>query len=315
MAQSPLLSNVKVRWCLAAAGVFAIGCAGGFVGARLHAIGSIDGAEEIAASAPLPRSEQVQSPSIATAANAVANASIEPPAARPEPDTESRDALVERLDDERTERERLDSELQQVRATLVALERRLETVNAANVAQVDAAGEREADAGRSRHVDADRLVDAGFDVDDATFIAQRWGEQQMALLRLRDRAQREGWIGEERYEEAERSVRRGENSLRGLLDEAEYDRFLFGTGRTNRVRVEQVIEGSPAQQLGLGPDDVLLRYDDAPVYSYEDLRSAITSDEVDETATLEVERDGRLIEFEVPRGPIGVQLRGVAVEP
>ena len=75
--------------------------------------------------------------------------------------------LVERLDDERTERERLDSELQQVRATLVALERRLETVtvNTANVAQVDAAGDTEADAGRSRRVDADRLVDAGFDVE------------------------------------------------------------------------------------------------------------------------------------------------------
>ncbi|MGI9333426.1 MAG: PDZ domain-containing protein [Gammaproteobacteria bacterium] len=307
--------SLKVALCFAA-GVFAVGGLAGFLGAQFHTMRAPDVVPSTPLATPSPEAQTRAGP-IRSQTEAAAGITDAPTSGGPlaSADPLPSAVLAARLDEERTERERLETELQRLRSAFVALERRIETANIAQTQAAGEAGEDAADVERPRRVDTETLLDAGFDDEDASFIAQRWGEQQMALLRLRDRAQREGWLGEARYQKAVRAVTRGEDSLRSLLDEEEYDRFLFGTGRTNRVRVDQVIEGSPAQLVGLGADDVLLRYDDAPVHSFEDLRAAIGSGGAGENATLEVERDGRLLQFVVPRGPIGVQVQGVSIEP
>lgn len=317
MAEPPSVKHVKARRYLIAVAVFAAGTLAGFTGAHFYRAGTPDVADgaPLVTPTPLTMVDAARSPVKITNEDVAAVSSKGPREdTEPAPDT----ALMARLDEARSERERLGAELGQLRAALAALESR---VRATRLAQAQDANETDADTGdaeedgRRRRIDAETLLGAGFNDEDATFITHRWGDQQMALLRLRNRASREGWLGDPRYEEALREITRGPGSLRAALGEDEYDRFLFGTGRTNRVRVENVIEGSPAQAAGIGASDVLLRYDDAPVFTFEDLRAAIDANESEVEAILEVERDGRLLEFALPRGPIGVQVQGVYVEP
>ncbi len=204
---------------------------------------------------------------------------------------------------------RLDEELAVVKRELRLLTERFDTL----IAQRDEAQElRER---RARQVDEQTLLEAGFDDEEATFIAQRHGEQQMALLELRDQAAREGWIDSERYTQEARELRNGTGSLRNDLDEETYDRFLYGTGRMNRVLVQGVIASSPAQSVGLLEGDVIVRYDGRRVFSGHDLRDAITASQDEVPAMVEVEREGVVHEFELPRGPLGIHLGAESVEP
>ena len=83
-------------------------------------------------------------------------------------------------------------------------------------------------------------------------------------------------------------------------------------GRNNRVRIEGVIDNSAAALAGIETGDIILRYSDERIFSFRDLRTATTSGDRDQPVTVQVIRDGEVVDLDIPRGPMGVNLIGVS---
>ncbi len=212
--------------------------------------------------------------------------------------------LTRQLDAAAAARQQLQEELGLVKATVQDLEQRLDELTEA--APDD--NPPPPPVARSRQNDVETLVAAGFEPGDAEYLANRWGQQQMDLLYLRDQAIREGWIDTPRYEQVAGDIRSGDDSIREELGPDAYDRFLFATGRANRVVLNSVIDSSPAQSIGLQPGDRVIAYDGNRIFSGRDLRTATTAGEPGASVVIEIDRDGQRLELDIARGPIGVTL-------
>ena len=95
--------------------------------------------------------------------------------------------------------------------------------------------------------------------------------------------------------------------LRESLGDDAYDRYLYASGRTNRVQLRRVLPGSAAEQAGLTNRDVVLSYADQRVFSFEDLRRLSYEGEIGEQVLLEVQRsDGSVSQVVMSRGPMGI---------
>ncbi len=238
-----------------------------------------------------------------------------PPASPPPAITEALQAhisaLTRQLDAASIARQQLQDELSLVKATVQTLEQRLDELTKAEPADDPSPPP----VARSRQSDAETLIAAGFDPDEAGYLANRWGQQQMDLLYLRDQAMREGWIDTPRYEQAAQDLRSGRDSIREELGPEAYDRFLFAAGRANRVVLNSIIDSSPAQTIGLQPSDAVLSYDGNRIFSFNDLRTATTAGEPGAPVVIEIDRGGQRLELEIARGPIGVTLGGRRDEP
>ena len=220
--------------------------------------------------------------------------------------------IIAQLEQEKAARQRLSEQVTRLETTLAAVKQRLQQLDQQDSEDDSVEPDRQA---TNNLLDTTTLIAAGFSPDDAAYLSQRWGEQEMASLYLRDQAIREGWIDTPRYSDAVRDLRQGNSSLRDEIDDVTYDQLLFAAGRHNRIAVASVIDSSPAQTLGLQSGDVILSYDGNRIYSGRDLRTATTTGDVDVPVAMQVERDGELIEFYIPRGPIGIRLDSVSVQP
>ena len=161
----------------------------------------------------------------------------------------------------------------------------------------------------------DGLVLAGMDVFTATEIARNQSQVELARMELRDQAIRDGYIGGEQYREEMRELRSSEVQLADEVGEETYDRYLFHTGQPNRIAVQSVLMGSAAEGIGIQGGDVVLSYEGERVYNTRDLRSAIAEGNRDEIVDVSVLRDGSTITLSIPRGPLGVRLEPVSVDP
>jgi S1-C subfamily serine protease len=137
----------------------------------------------------------------------------------------------------------------------------------------------------------------------------------MQRLELRDRASREGWIDSERFTEALRALDGDVANLREEIGVDAYDRFLYQTGQSNRVRIASVISESPAQAAGIEAGDVVIDYAGTRVFSFRDLRTASRAGERGEPVSLRVRRDGELVELVLPRGPLGIRMAADQADP
>jgi hypothetical protein len=222
--------------------------------------------------------------------------------------------LNQRLDEALMTQQQLASDVHELRETLTTVEQRLDELTKAEVA-TDNSVERSTSAETSEGIDSAALIAAGFDQEEAVFLNERWGEQQMDLLYLQDQATREGWLGTPQYAQSVRELINGPGSMREEIGREAYDRFLYGSGQSNRVVINSVINRSPAQAIGLQPGDMILSYDEQPVFSASDLGRAISSGEPGERIVLEIDRAGQRVDLELARGPIGVMLGGKRVKP
>lgn len=240
---------------------------------------------------------------------------------------EARDAGLEsrlerleaRLSEERAERERLARDL-------IALEGRFAALDAAPRSDVSIGPGREdtrrAESSRlerapSRPVDRDveRLVEAGFPARDVEAWSARLDEIEMKQLYLRDRATREGWLDSPRFAEESGALFGEVMGTRDEFGDALFDWTLYTKGYPNRVRVSDVMEGSPAAEVGIEPGDTIRRYADQAVLGAAELQELTRSGRVEETTPVEVVRDGETIRLLVPRGPLGVRIEPVSEEP
>ncbi len=120
----------------------------------------------------------------------------------------------------------------------------------------------------SRQTDEASFIAAGFDPATAADLAKRLNQLALEEIYLRDQAIREGWIGTQQYQEARAELQHQTEAFQAELDEDAYDRFLYATGRPNRITVESVISESPAEWVGLQSGDRILRYAGEPMYRW-----------------------------------------------
>jgi hypothetical protein len=227
--------------------------------------------------------------------------------------------LEAKLADESAERRRLAARIDAVAAQLASRspdsEPADDAAGADNTASVMAAPEAPdgntaveptQDDGRSEMERA--LTQAGLDPAAAAAIKQRHDALAMSEIYLRDEATRDEWIDTPRFAEEMAAIEAERRPIREEIGDDAYDRYLYALGQPNRVRVEDVLSDSPAEQVGLRAGDMVLRYGDARIFEPDELVTETRGGASGETVRLEVIRDGQRIEVDVPRGPLGLRI-------
>jgi C-terminal processing protease CtpA/Prc len=154
---------------------------------------------------------------------------------------------------------------------------------------------------RAREQQLDRLVQAGFTRERAEWLERRTQELTLQAQQAQFDAQRSG------------QQVRGidiEAALRNEIGDAEYEKYLTGTGRPTDVRVMDVLASSPAERAGLKPGDQIVSYGGTRVFDSGDLTALTRQGTPGEAVTVEVKRDGQVVQMQVPRGVLGVESGG-----
>jgi PDZ domain len=159
------------------------------------------------------------------------------------------------------------------------------------------------------------LAKAGVDPDTAAKIKQQADDLAMQELELRDQATREGWINTPQFRDQMEALQDQDTPIRDQIGDDAYDRYLFAMGQYNRVRVDDVMSGSPGAMAGLQPGDLILRYGDTRVFSPSDLVDATQSGTLGESIQLDVMRNGSRVQVEVRRGPLGLRINAAQDQP
>lgn len=254
-----------------------------------------------------------------------------PPGAAGAADDEST-ALLKALEDDPAVNPKVLAALQQLRADLDAQQRRQVELSQ-QLAQLDVtvfsmdAAEDAADAnelpaaenpagarspgstGRRQRMrlSQERLVESGFTEYEAEDILTAADNIAMERLNLQYKATREGWLRTPEYAEAMRELPVLRNVMIEEYGEVGYDRYLYASGRPNRLVVTDVYRESPAATIGLQSGDRVIAMAGEPVYSDRDLRTIASKGSAGETVPVVIERDGTRFETYVPRGPLGIR--------
>ncbi|MBC8211898.1 MAG: PDZ domain-containing protein [Gammaproteobacteria bacterium] len=154
----------------------------------------------------------------------------------------------------------------------------------------------------------DRLLSSGIPFDTVQRIQQQIGQNRLAQLQLRDQASRENWINTPEYYEKVQELSNPAQSLREELGDNVYDRYLFASGRPNRVIVSEVYAGSAAAVAGIKSRDVILSYASEHIYSMSDLQQATVKGHAGELVLIEIVRNDAPFTTSVPRGPLGISM-------
>ena len=167
----------------------------------------------------------------------------------------------------------------------------------------------------SQWFNSQALVDAGVEQSEADHIQQVYEDVEMQKLYLRDKAVREGWIGQDRYQQERAKLDNKLDGLRDELGDKGYDAYLYASGQPNRVTIVSALDNSPASKAGIQAGDTVLSYDSKRIYSWSDLRQATTQGQPNALVAVELIRNGTPVTVYVPRGPLGVQLDTQSVAP
>lgn len=159
------------------------------------------------------------------------------------------------------------------------------------------------------------LTDAGMDEIEARRLKSQFEKMELEKLYLRDRAIREGWSDSPRFQEELQQIEAQAGDLKNELGEDMYAAYLYATGQPNRVAVQSILASSTADTAGIQAGDQILQYGDQRIYNWLDLRQATTQGVANETVTVKVLRDDELLQFNVTRGPLGIRMTSLSVNP
>lgn len=167
------------------------------------------------------------------------------------------------------------------------------------------AAEEPGDAGEPPAVGAtanrvDGLVAAGFSAERATEILRR--ETELRQTAYAAEYQATGTVRP--FSSAARSGAAA--GLRAELGDAEYERYLMGTGQPHHVVVRAVETESAAAHAGLLPGDEIRAYAGERVFNQRDLNALMQAGTPGEVVATTVIRDGQTLQLYVTRGPLGV---------
>jgi len=159
------------------------------------------------------------------------------------------------------------------------------------------------------------LTAAGLDAFTAADIKRRQDELTMSEMYLRDQATREQWLDTPRFKEEMAAIDAQRTPIRAEIGDDAYDRYLFAMGESNRIRVDDVMQESPAAEAGLQAGDLILRYGEARLFSPRELVDQTRSGTPGEFVRVEIIRNGERLEVEVPRGPLGLRIAATQGRP
>ncbi len=159
------------------------------------------------------------------------------------------------------------------------------------------------------------LTAAGLAPQEAEAIKRRQDELAMTEMYLRDQAVREQWIDTPRFSEEMASLAEERTSIRDEIGDDAFDQYLFRLGRPNRVRVDDVLLDSLAEQVDLRTGDMILHYGETRLFAPEDLVRQTQTGTAGEPIVLDVVRNGERISIEVPRGPLGLRINATQDDP
>lgn len=218
-------------------------------------------------------------------------------------------ALAAQIDRSRTLEARIASLEERLRAggeSAAAAERPRRAADAAGPVALGAGQEGRADPAtlreRVRERQLQRLVEAGFSRERAEWIERRFEELEVESMQARFEAQRSG---------RQAAPVDAQRALRAELGDAEYERYLRGTGRPTEVQVLDVLASSPAERAGLQPGDQILSYAGTRVFDMRELNALSREGNPGELVTMEVRRNGQTLQVQVPRGVLGLQGGGL----
>lgn len=213
---------------------------------------------------------------------------------------------------------KLEQEISRLRTRLDELESKLDVTQSLNMSDTEATPEQTetiTNPVRSDPLTKENLVNAGVNEGLAAEIIRRKSELEYKQLELRDRAIRENYMNTPRYFQQLRELNANATSLRDDIGSEAYDRYLYAAGQNNRVVVSSVMSSSPAEQSGLQKGDIILRYDNEKIFNWNEIRQATGQGNRNEYITIDIIRDGQLMNMVLPRGPLGVKLDSTRSNP
>jgi hypothetical protein len=142
------------------------------------------------------------------------------------------------------------------------------------------------------------LEEGGFSPDRAAWIEQRRSELALQAMQAQY-AQRRG-------ENVDPAQLRPDQTLRGELGDADYEKYLEAQGRPTKVGVFNVLPSSPAAKAGMQPGDQIVSYAGQRVFNMADLTDLTLQGTPGQSVTLEVQRNDQNVQLVIPRGPIGI---------
>ena len=169
--------------------------------------------------------------------------------------------------------------------------------------------------GRDRTTNTETLVAAGVEITEAEQLLARLDDLAMARLQADFELRNSTAEAREEARAVRSAIPRDRKAIRDEFGDDTYDRFLFATGRPNRVTVNSVLRESSAVLAGVQAGDHLRKLDGNPLFSVGDLTRQVRATATDRNYALELERDGQIIEVWVPGGPIGVRVSGTSEPP
>ena len=94
-----------------------------------------------------------------------------------------------------------------------------------------------------------------------------------------------------------------------------YDLLLYSMQTTNRVRIDSIGDNSIAGFSGLLAGDLIYAYDGKRIFTEQELLKLLNAGRAGGSARLDVLRDGEVVSFELPHGPLGIQTAPARVPP
>ena len=180
--------------------------------------------------------------------------------------------------------------------------------------QVENIAESDVSGANNKWFNEQALIDGGMASSQASELKYYFEQLEMERLYLRDQSIREKWSSE-KLREAMQALESKEDELKNQLSETAYDAYLYASGRPNRVAVTSVLENAQAGLTGIKSGDHIIRYDNQRIYNWLDLREATASGNISDMVELQVERDDKMIQFYLTRGPLGIRMNSVSVAP
>ena len=136
-------------------------------------------------------------------------------------------------------------------------------------------------------------------------IEEVWQEYLMRKLRIQNESARQKANGKG----AAQWNLVNETNAREQLGDDSYDAMLYASGDRNRVFISQLLENSPGESAGLMAEDEVIFYDEKRIFRPSEIKRLTTEGSKGDFVEIRVVREGELMRFFLPRGPIGAQLQ------
>lgn len=142
-----------------------------------------------------------------------------------------------------------------------------------------------------------QLVDGGFDLGRADWLARRESELRQAVIEER--------VGAMPLDPLQIRVQ-ARQALRNEIGDYEYEQYLAATGQSTAVAVTQVMPDSAASIGGLQVGDEIIDYAGTRVFNVLELGDVSNAGTPGDAVIVTIERDGTPMQLVLPRGTLGI---------